>query len=680
MSFCKDVVKSFLQLVEKVIKEDVKKNKFIHFDIRPDDFLKIFKQNNIIIKSENKEEKEEEEKEEDQEEKEKKEKKETKEVKVDKVEKEQKEAKETKEEKEMKEIEVKIMKEESHKFINIFDNNEFYTMILNELYKINLRSHIVEFNSFYSFLYFIRTINYINLIIKSDNDFKIIEDIQFKVYLYLLILMIQEDSTFEKKLGINEALFVGTFEELKKKYSNCKYYDSIEITDIITKWKENSNVLLNLLIQDIFQKIVSVIIENGDLNDKVISKMYKDAKNILYKSEKIIKTNKKYKIEEILIREIKQFYSNIEYVIFINYYSEKNQEGETITKINSNFLQNENNKKYQKYDIEINDLKNNKDDVNSYLSIKYKYLEKIELLLPKIFIEIGVEDEILISSLLGTNYDKYQLYRYYDTYKTIKNNSENLNNENIESEIKAILENDEIYQSFFSILQSSLIINFFNERISVNENKDEFEFIAQKEKDSECFKTILKNFIKNYDKRNNNYNEFKNLIILKILPKGDRAYVINKFKNYIINPSQFLIGNQIKEENNKNEVIKTILKGYLLIILLYETEHFLSLFHDNKDSFNKTLKEKEGGELFIKYIFGVKVISRINYDQAKAILNLENWKEKENIRKIFKEQSKGFVDDEYLPHKYPDSISFYSTKETNNISFGNKNSYALLWK
>ena len=28
--------------------------------------------------------------------------------------------------------------------------------------------------------------------------------------------MIQEDSTFEKKLGIKEALFVGTFEELKK--------------------------------------------------------------------------------------------------------------------------------------------------------------------------------------------------------------------------------------------------------------------------------------------------------------------------------------------------------------------------------------------------------------------------------------------------------------------------------
>ena len=209
--------------------------------------------------------------------------------------------------------------------------------------------------------------------------------------------------------------------------------------------------MLNLLIQDIFQKIVNVIIENGDLNDKVISKMYKGAKNILYSLENIIYSNKKYKIEEILITKIEQFYSNIEYIMFINYCSEKNQEGEKIAKINSDFFQNENNKKYQKYDIEINDLKSNKDDVNAYLSIKYKYLEKIELLLPKIFIEIGVEDEILISSLLGTNYDKYQLYRYYDTYKTIKNNSENLNNENIESEIKAILENDEIYQSFFSI-------------------------------------------------------------------------------------------------------------------------------------------------------------------------------------------------------------------------------------
>ena len=398
--------------------------------------------------------------------------------------------------------------------------------------------------------------------------------------------------------------------------------------------------------------------------------MYKEVNDIVYE---IMNTAKKKnnEITKDLFEKISNFYKNNDYLIFINYSAEINFEGDDIKeKINSSFLQNKENYKYRKYNIEIEDLTKNKDNLEKYLSIKKKYIEKIKLLFPKIFIvdnAIDTIDTILISSFLGTKIDDdTDLCKVYEIYQSIKNNVNNLNNDKIEKEIEDILKNDEIYKIFFSILNSKYVSEFFKERIIIKEDKDEFQFSSLEEKDSECFTIIFDKFLEDYDRQNEHYKDFKKLIIFKTLSTGDRAYVIKKFKNYIINPNQFSFGKNLINEDFKK--ISIILKGYLIIIFLHETEHFLRLYNENQDVFNNTPRKKEGGELFMKYIFGIKVISNIDYNQAEKILEIENWKDKDTIKAIFKDQSDVFVSDEYCPEKYPDSISYYSTKIKSNIN------------
>lgn len=112
--------------------------------------------------------------------------------------------------------------------------------------------------------------------------------------------------------------------------------------------------------------------------------------------------NVKDEITEEFIEKINKFYNNEEYLIFINYCSEKNSEEEDIKmKINSNFLKNEKNFKYKYKEIKFALNENeNIGNINNYINIKNKYLKRIELLLPYIFINIDLNNEILISALL----------------------------------------------------------------------------------------------------------------------------------------------------------------------------------------------------------------------------------------------------------------------------------------
>ena len=379
-------------------------------------------------------------------------------------------------------------------------------------------------------------------------------------------------------------------------------------------------------------------------------------------------------ITEELIEKITNFYNNDEYLILINYCSEKKYEGEDIKiKINSSFLKNKENFKYKELNNQfiLNDINS---DLNTYITLKNKYLETIELLLPKIFINIGLDNEILISSLLEPYDITNNCSMFYKKYEDIKNNIDNLNNSEIEKEIEDILKEDEIYELFFRILETNYVKTFFTNIIYLGENDDEYQFLSSYEKDSEIYEKFLKKYHRNYEK----FKDFKELIIIKTLSKGDRAYVIPKLKKYVINPSQFLVGNKIKEYKTQ---IKTILKGYLIVILLHETEHFLRLLNEKNVVSNNTPRKKEGGELFIKYLFGVKTISNISFNQAERIIDLENWNNPEKIKNIFKDQQEEVIYDEYITYNYPDSISFYSTKKIINLYFnGNNNDYLPLKK
>ena len=120
------------------------------------------------------------------------------------------------------------------------------------------------------------------------------------------------------------------------------------------------------------------------------------------------------------------------------------------------------------------------------------------------------------------------------------------------------------------------------------------------------------------------------------------------------------MGKDLKEDD-----IKIILKGYLLIIILHETEHFFRLLNKAKKVFDFTPRGKEGGKLFIKYLFGVYSINHIDVNQSKEVLNYENWKEHQKIKKIFMNQLENNEENninDFLLNYFPNSISFYSTK------------------
>ena len=107
---------------------------------------------------------------------------------------------------------------------------------------------------------------------------------------------------------------------------------------------------------------------------------------------------------------------------------------------------------------------------------------------------------------------------------------------------------------------------------------------------------------------------------------------------------------------------KIILKSYLLIIILHETEHFFQLLNNAKKVFDFTAR---GKERFIKYLFGVNSINHINVNQSKEVLNYDNWKDHQKIKKIFINQLEDIEENninDFLLNYFPNSISFYSTK------------------
>ena len=104
-----------------------------------------------------------------------------------------------------------------------------------------------------------------------------------------------------------------------------------------------------------------------------------------------------------------------------------------------------------------------------------------------------------------------------------------------------------------------------------------------------------------------------------------------------------------------------------MIVLLHETAHFLRLFYKNNNNnkvFEHTPRGKEGGEMFIKYLFGVRSINHINKTQAENILNYNNWKDHDKIKNIFKGQLEDSIENninEFISNYFSNSISFYST-------------------
>jgi hypothetical protein len=272
------------------------------------------------------------------------------------------------------------------------------------------------------------------------------------------------------------------------------------------------------------------------------------------------------------------------------------------------------------------------------------------------FDNFDLNNELLIFGLADYNFEDFQKF-------IIK--LENLNQNDIIRIVKEILNENDFYDAYFSILRTDIVKFFFTTILYLDEGDTEFQFKKEKLEGLECFDEIYNNFLKDYDKKKDNYQKLKDVIIFKLLSSSDRAYTIKRIKKILINPTHFFLGKDINDENEK----KLILKGYLMIILLHETEHFFRLLDkENKNVFPFTPREKEGGRMFIKYLFDVESINHINEEHATKILNIDNWKNHDELKKIFFGEFQDIKEDNldvFIRNKYPNSISFYTMRTKN---------------
>lgn len=539
-----------------------------------------------------------------------------------------------------------------------YDTKDLYIYLLWKLYDFLKLTNKINFNSFFPALYLKKVINYMKLLMESNVN--IVEDNIIKTFFILLILFFEENLQKQKSnkiLDLDESFFKGTFIELKEKYgAKTPYKDSEEIINYFNYVRKVTNNSILDLIEETFQYIVDILRENGKKNDEIIQIMIAEASNILY-----TKTNLKDEILDDLIKKILEFYSKEENLIFTNYISEvedihleKNIDKEFLKKIKEQYLHFE-----IHYNYENNNLSNNshKENLDSYKEQRDKHYIRMKYTFCQEIAKYDLNDETNIFVL-----SKYLDTRDFLGIQKLKRQLENLDNKKIIDIIKEILNENDFYEKYFSILRCDIIKNFFTSHLITNEENNEFHLQNEKSNDSENFSVTYINFLEKYDKKKDNYNDLKNSIILKILTNGDRAYTLKFFKKIIINPAQFFIGEDIKEDIN----IKAILKGYLMVILLHETEHFFRALDKSKNIFPGTPREKEGGRMFIKYIFDVQSINHINLEQANKIFSNDIWKSHEELKKIFGGQLEDIEEeniDEFLLNYFKNSISFFSSRK-----------------
>ena len=544
-----------------------------------------------------------------------------------------------------------------------FETNDFYIFLIKKIYFFLQPSNKVFFHSSYSVLYLKRIFLYLTEL----KNLNIYEDNLIKLFFYFLILFFEENILNLKdsnlKIDLDESFFKGTFLELKEKYSSqVPYKDSEEINNFINIFKERMKLQIISKLYENFEYIDLMIREHGNQKDAFIINMHTSVKRILNEFDKIIKDKN---LSPELLNKLNKFYSNEKYLTFINYISEKDLE-DLEYNIDEKFI----NKSIEEYstikydysfvnnstilDTHEKKLDNflNQRNIN-YQRMKYSWF-------PEIF-KFGLENESTIFA-----FSLYTIPEELRHIQKFKMKLENLEQKNIIAMIKEILYENDFYEHFFSILKSDIIKEFFSSYVIIDENEKKFKFKVQKEKSegSENFHKAYSFFMNTYDKKDKNYEDFKNLILVKILPYGDRAYTLKHFKKIAINPAQFFIGDDLKEDSD----IKIVLKGYLIIILLHETEHFLRLLDNTKDKnvYSSTPRQLEGGRLFIKHLLDVYSINHINLEQANKILNINTWKDHNELKSIFTgqledvEEEKKENIDEFILNYFKNSISYFA--------------------
>ena len=263
--------------------------------------------------------------------------------------------------------------------------------------------------------------------------------------------------------------------------------------------------------------------------------------------------------------------------------------------------------KYFTYNKVLNLEKDNSYDILFFLEIYKKFKGNHAKNIDDLFSEYKNNFISLVKKINSINYNFF--------YDLISDN-------NFQNDIIAILKSKPI----------SDYLNGYRYYDKINEedkNQNEYEFTFVKPGDF---------FVENLSEEYNKFMDllkdglfFINLFRLKYLPLGIKAFVNYNLKIFV-NSLHYEFNKNI-DENNKNIIFRAALK----IIIIHEIIHILKYLKKsvNFNNIPKTPRDREGGKMFINYLFNMPVIRSINLEQAIKINDIKSWNDVEILRKIF---------------------------------------------
>ena len=345
----------------------------------------------------------------------------------------------------------------------------------------------------------------------------------------------------------------------------------------------------------------------------------------------------------------------------------------TMEELDNNYINNENFQKhldvYLQKELSINGYidKNYKKGRENELYKEKKQQIKNHLFYSELFkIDLNNINDCIY--LLHFQENLYKESEFYDTDEEFKKLISRRETNDFTENLKKIIEDESFIKDLKEILNQEFVKDYFEKarKFLNEEDEDNYDIsFIEKEKVIKGQDDFLKDGYDRFKSFINTKNDFfSKLFIFKYLPKYKRAFVDPNMR-IIINPIYFELSESLDEEKRDE-----IFRAYLLIIILHEIIHLVKFMNEKSISYKNILqtpKRKEGGKMFINYLFKTPMIYSINCKQASIINKPENWNKPELLSDIFKEQKEWFEnniknkkEDINIPHpKEENSINFY---------------------
>ena len=531
-------------------------------------------------------------------------------------------------------------------FNSFEDNDIFYTKVLSHLLKDDEEEKII--NNFHS-----------SPKIFKRNLFAFLE------YLRTLITKYQHKDIYKEAIvKLDLSLIIGY---LVNKYG-AQIVESLEFFPSCIKELEkkyNKNIIKETIYDIELKKDAAVILNT------LKKRKRKNFKNLL-----LFFQNQESKIENFTQNDI-------------DIIDEISRKKLSLNEINNDYI---NNKSFEKY---MNNYLEKKLAINGYDKKNYEKGKDKELYEQK---KIQMKNNLFYSEILKVDINNiddciYLLYfnsnlkkdtPFYDIDKEFKQLLSRKEISDFSDNLRKIVEDESFIQDLKKILAQKSVKDYFEKaRRFTNEEEDnyEMEFIEEeKVKDEDDF--LKDGFVRLMSLINGDKYFFSKLFIFKYLPKYRRAFVDPNMR-IVINPIYFELSESL-DDKKRNEIFR----AYLFIIILHEIAHLVKFMKEKNISYSnipQTPKNKEGGKMFINYLFNTPMICSINYKQASTINIPENWNKKELLSNIFKEQKEWYEknkndknEDMTLP-KGEDSISFYLSLVNDDNNEKNSKNIIDIW-